>query len=402
MRDLIEVFTEARFGKQAAEPVEPKTPASITGVKAYLTVPQINEKTRAIRNAIEESARREQRLRARAEQLADYAKHKLESPYGSFWGGVGDIIRAVVPGFSPAASIKPMEKDAGVTTYTTEEEESPYITAQMLAGLTGAGLAAAKHRGLLSEEGGRRALENLRAAATGAGVEMKGAPAIASQADVVKARDRLRAANAAVKKIKKGLATASVGEVAKANLDSAVADAIKARAELTAKTKAYKATSAMAQAGTLKGKFKQLFAKKPPTAAQRAATTGATERRKLLSQAKSKARLGGGRAAVVGALAATAPFMLRRWWISRKTRAKGGTAGLEAAQQAASDIEAARKLQEWRQRQMAELEKAVGPGAAKWQPPVTPASPEAQPTSVNVPGPYAKYELLPYNPAPPA
>ena len=74
-------------------------------IKTYLTMPQLTEKTRAIRDAIEASVRREQRLKAQAKRLTDYARHRLvEAPRAGFSGQLSDIVRAVIPGLSPAAS----------------------------------------------------------------------------------------------------------------------------------------------------------------------------------------------------------------------------------------------------------------------------------------------------------
>ncbi len=327
MRDLADVYVEARFGKAAAADAVATDPK---GVKAYLTMPQLTEQTLAIRNAIEESVRREQRLKAKAKALAEYARRRVsEAPQAGFTGQVSDIARAMVPGLSPAASTESIEKTGGVLTYTTPEAEKKYDIAHILAAGGGAGLGAMAQRGLLGAGSSEQALQRLIEAARGAGASVTGLPSPAAAAPAGTLRGIL---------------------------------------------------------GTLKSVLKL---KGVPTAA--------AQRSQILARAAGRGRgLGGGKGALIGAALVSLPFALRRWWINRQMRARGGRAAAEAATTAEANIAAAQKLQAWRQKQLAQLEEAVGPGAPTWTPPVPPVAPGPAPAPAPTPGPFGRYQLTPF------
>lgn len=364
MRDLVDVYAEARFGKAAAAPVaEPAAePADPKGIKAYLTMPQLNEKTLAIRNAIEESVRKEQRLKARAKALAAYARQRLAAPKAGITGQVSDIVRAMIPGLSPAAATDGVEKHGGLFSYTTPKAEEKYDLAHILAAGTGAGLGAASQRGLVSTAGGQRALGRLIASAQGGVLETPGGPE-------------------GLSKIIAGMTRAK----------PTTAGAVK-----TVLPKIPEVLPEIARAGTLRGKLGTLKA----ILTRKGVPPAATLRNRLLTSlaatGKKGTRLGGWKGALLGAGVVALPFAIRRWLINRQMRAQGGGAAAEAAGTAEANITAAKQLQAWRKKQIAQLEAAVGPGAPAWTPQSASPAPGPSPTPAPAPGPFGRYELAPY------
>ena len=331
MRDLADTYIEARLGKAAAADVATADP---TGVQAYLTMPQLDEKTLAIRNAIEESVRKERQLKAKAKALTAHARYRLtEAPKAGFPGQVSDLIRAIIPGLSPAASADGVEKTGGLTTYTTPQAEKKYDLMHMLAAGGGAGLGALSQRGMLGSD--PQKLKEFISALGGAG--------------------------------EKGIT---------------VPDALKDP----------KVLKQMASAGSVRNIFGRLKSMLPWAKKLK----GLGQRRELLALGRApKIGLGGWKGALAGAALVSLPFALRRWWINRQMRARGGHAAAEAATTAEANIAAAEKLQSWRKKQLAQLEKAVGPGAPPWAAPAQQV-PGPAPAPAPTPGPFSSYELTPF------
>lgn len=368
MRDLADVYAEARFGKAAAIPVvtPDEPPADPKGVKAYLTMPQLDEETLAIRNAIEASVRKEQQLKEKAKALTEFGRYRLsEAPKAGITGQLSDILRAAIPGLSPAASAEVIEKTGGLFGYTTPKAEEKYDLMHALAAGGGAGLGALAQRGALTEAGGQGALRSLLSRASG-GME-----------DPEKWR-------AAAPKVTKEMGRALTLKSAPARLKALL---------LGKKPRMGKAVSAL-KPGTIMGALKSFFSRKMPFAGRSVNTQGA---KKILEMAKGRGvGLGGWKGALAGAALVTLPFAIRRWFINRAMRERGGGAAAEAATTAEANIAAAEKLKDWRKQQLAQLETAVGPGAPAWTPPDAPAAPGPAPAPTPTPGPFSQYELVPF------
>lgn len=399
MRDLADIYIEARFGKEAAdEAATPDAAASgLSGIKAYLTMPQLTEKTLAIRNAIEESVRQEKRLKARAKALAAHARYRVfEAPKAGLTGQISDIIRAAIPGLSPAASTDGIEKPGGLISYTTPKAEKKYDIAHILAAGGGAGLGAASQRGMLSTAGGQRALGDLISSAQGTllgtpGKQRELGKLIASVMGGAKPTMTSPPLDASLAKLFTAAHDLKPGPAKKA-LEKLI-EAV--RASKSTITGPAKVMPEIAQAGTIRGMLGTLKS----VLKLKGVPAAAAKRRALLSQlggVGKKVRLGGGKGALLGAAAVSLPFAIRRWWINRQMRAQGGRAAAEAATTAEANIIAAKKLQKWRKQQLAQLEEAVGPGAATWTPPAAPAAPGPAPAPTPVPGPFGRYELTPF------
>jgi hypothetical protein len=146
---------------------------------------------------------------------------------------------------------------------------------------------------------------------------------------------------------------------------------------------------------SLPSRLKAVFTGKAPAMAGQPVDVSGLKR--ILAFAKKRGGgLGGWKGALTGAALVSLPFALRRWWINRQMRARGGGAAAEAASTAEANIAAAKKLQEWRKGQLAQLARAVGPGAPAWSPPSAPEAPGPLPAAEPTPGPFSRYELTPF------
>lgn len=107
MKDLMTAYAEAKFGKDAAAASAPTRAGLRKFVSSYFPAAdeEVTGRLRAIRDAIEESIREEERLKGKALEAAEYAKYRtLYARPGGPLGWGWDIIRAAIPGLSPTAA----------------------------------------------------------------------------------------------------------------------------------------------------------------------------------------------------------------------------------------------------------------------------------------------------------
>ena len=320
-------YTEAKFGKNAAEAASLPTRAGLRRfVSGYFPGDNdLTERLRSIRNAIEESIREEERLKAKALEATGYAKHRtLRARAGGPVGLGWDVIRASIPGLSPqAAEADGIEKDA-----QPPEPDSRWGPAVHLgAGLAGAGLGVRHAIVGLTETGRRRAIHRLLSAA-------------GKEEGMKKLVENLRAVTSAPK--------AKLRE-----FEAAIREA--RGAPLLTKLRS-----------RIAGYFGRAPVVPTPTGAQAKAVVAKAGRRTLAHLRGTKVPWKG--KAAIGAAALTVPFFLYNFWKNRAVRAKGGPEAIRAAQKAEHWLGRAEKIRKWRGQQISQMELAGEPTKYKLLP----------------------------------
>lgn len=337
MKDLMTAYAEAKFGKHAAALAEPeKKPKEVRpGLRKFVrgyfptTDEQLTERLRAIRDAIEESIRTEERLRQKALEAAGYAGHKTRTarPGGPIgWGW--DIVRAAVPGLSPAAA-----KDDGIdkeaqppesAEYPSESRWYPAIHLGM--GVTGAGLGAAHALRGLTEAGRLSAAKRLLSAApVQRGVKPE---------ELLKSIARLAGRDPE---------TLTAGAVEKAIATARGAPLLTRLKRLV--------TSPRLAWKQMRGKLPTI---RPPAARVELG-------QRALQHLREGVKLPWKRTAIAGAAIATALPFLINLWRNRAIRAKGGPEATRAARKAQYWLDQAERIGKWRRQQLSQMELAGEP-----------------------------------------
>lgn len=328
MRDLLDVYSEA-LEKQAglkpvpqsvATPPAPKVtpkliPSTLTNepalqqvieipkrIRRYFEMPQLTPRMRAIRNAIEESIRKEKELRAEAQRMLSIANKRWLASDNSLLGWLRDIGASAIPGTKLASFTKTARRRPKPL---TDPAHTWFDTALNYGQLGSMGLGV--HMGLSGTAFRPETAENVaRAAIARSGKKL---PAVMKElGEEFINLPTQGAPNTALKEI--------------------------------------------ANAGTLKQYLKNL-----PGRILGRPSTGQQLRSRLASTLGRWTLGSRGRAIGLG-LALSLPFTILKLIRNRQSRAAGGSAARLAALRSRRAMEGIWQLQDWRKRQFAEIERA--------------------------------------------
>ena len=408
MIDLVETFADARFGKQAvAQPEELLAASPLQQISAYLTMPKLTPARRELRDELEQSVGEEKRLKQRAGKAVEYARYRRGKAHSA--GKLGwliDILRAAVPGLSPASAA-----DGGIEKEGTDPEKptsgGAFNIAHALAGVGGAGAGGLAGAGMLGGLPGAARLEemvgkNLTSELLGrtsldeslkalmASAAKGGDIALAAQKDVpylTRLTEKFspkwwgkrisdptmprtaEAARAGIRSaVEKKLAERTVAATAAKQEASELLARLhagsggSAKALAAARKQLSQAEAILASQGVAKQKVNKVLSQlgrhgeKAYSLARGAKRVTAGTAGKAF-KLRGKGKLG----ALIGAIVAMSPFMLTRLFKSRRLRAKGGTTAETAAEKAREALAQASKLKSWREKQLSRLAGAGGP-----------------------------------------
>jgi len=333
MKELMEKFAEARFGK-----------------KAFLgrLFGGMDPKKKAIRDRIEDMIREEQQKRDEAKASIKYGKNRIETAGApSTLGWASDIARALIPGMSISAdTAKRMVKIAqGETPADSKLGGRAFDLAHLGAAGAGAGVGAGIQRGSF---GGFRGASALRDATKDLGPELSKALGGSVGKALTKADLLNDVALAAQRKRIPGLTRLSNyfspkfwgRKFSGGGAPMTAADAFKRLPQGLGL--ADDAATGMKQLSSAGAKALSRGLK---------SDVGRNIGGKVLKAIKPKGKLG----ALLGALVVSSPFIAARLWKTRGLRASGGTAGQEAARKAEELLGGAEKLRTERQQLMTQL-----------------------------------------------